>query len=90
MFNPEPIVVTAIDYEVTLACGKELQFTLRPDLGDVEESAESSTGPCLRLTLALSKHLVIIKDSQVAIISRREREMKLMPAKIEPRKSPIG
>lgn len=72
---PEPQTVTVIDYDLTLSCGKEIQFSLRPDLGDTEQEGTDGTF----LTFARTGHKVVIKHAHLAIGSRRERQMKLPP-----------
>lgn len=64
-------VVKVVDFDITLASGKDMQFTLRPDLGDTE-GADSAGN--LVLTFGKTCHKVAIADKHIAIVSRRERD----------------
>lgn len=72
---PEPRVVKAVDYDITLNCGKEVAFTLLPHQGDTETLDDEH----LTLFLAPTEHHTVITISQVAIMSRRVRDMELLP-----------
>jgi hypothetical protein len=75
MVDPEPKTVTVIDFDITLACGKDIQFTLRPDLGDTE----SATKYALLLFFSRTQHHVKVNLDHLAVLSRRERQMALPP-----------
>lgn len=70
---PAPQTVTVIDYDITLSCGRDFSFTLRPDLGDSEQFTDQH----ITLRLAVSNHVVELRRDQLAINSRRERQMVL-------------
>lgn len=72
---PEPQTETVIDYDITLACGRDIQFTVRPAQGDTEIANHSA----LTLFFARTKHHVKINAAQMAVTSRREREMVILP-----------
>lgn len=77
---PAPRTVPVIDFEITLASGKEFQFSLRPDLGD----AETPGGDVCYFTFARTGHQVTFFVNHLASISRRERTITLPAEKFEP------
>lgn len=66
--------VKAIDYEFTFMSGKDLQFTLRPDLGDTE----AIDGEFQNFEFGQTKHHVSVRISHVAVVSRRERDQVIL------------
>ncbi len=73
-------VEKVVDYLVTLSSGREQEFTVRPEQGDEEKM---TTG-MLYLKLAKTGHEIAIYYKDVAVMSRREREMR-HPVKFEPK-----
>lgn len=67
---PDPKMVDVIDYDIILASGKELQFTLCPVLGDFEHVGTDA----IELRIEKTKHHVEIARAQIAVFSRRPRK----------------
>jgi hypothetical protein len=79
--EPESRVVTAIDYDVVFARGGDRQWTLFPHLGDTEEATDDT----LIFTLGRTQHRVTVYRREIAVLSRREREVHVPLPKFEPR-----
>lgn len=69
----EPIAVRFIDYDLTLNCGRDFSFSLRPDDGDT--ALHDKVADTLTLWFAKTKHHVAIVNTQIAVLSVRERTM---------------
>lgn len=79
---PTPRTITFIDYDITLASGKEFQFALRLDAGDTEEIGNKGD---IALYLARTGHHVNIAGNHVAVLSRRERIVTLPAEDFKPK-----
>lgn len=76
--EPEFEIRKYIDYDLTLQSGVTVTFSLRPDLGDTEETLEDGT---LKLTFRTG-HEVKVNPDLIAIASRQPRELKfVIPSK---------
>lgn len=84
--EPDGRVVTAIDYDVLFARGGDRQWTLFPHLGDTE----AATPEALVFTLGRTRHEVTVYRREIAVVSRREREVHLPPPKFEPKVTTDG
>lgn len=76
--TPEPIKVPVIDYDLTLNCGRDFSFSLRPDDGDTATNDHAGDG-ALMLFFAKTKHHVVVAQKQIAVLSVRERLMAVLP-----------
>lgn len=77
---PHPDQVTVIDYDLVLASGRDITFSVWPHKGDIEDLSDPTM---LRLTLR-SGHVVSIRLDCLAVVSRHEHLVTLPAKKFEP------